>query len=172
MQALTDVTARELMQGRVITLPSNATIAEAVATFEDEHISGAPVVDETGKPVGVLSSFDIAQTRHIRENRLNTERGEEDFSLRNDGYEWAGDPTWDESALSGKEDYSSETLGRETVGDWMTAKVISVPPEANLAEVCRTLSQESIHRVLVIEGGRVAGIISTSDIVRHLASAL
>ena len=39
----------------------------------------------------------------------------------------------------GKEDYSTELLGSEVVGDWMTPRVISVPPEVTLRKVDLTL---------------------------------
>jgi CBS domain-containing protein len=49
----------ELMQRDVKSIRSEASIAEAILTLADAHISGVPVVDGTGRMVGVLSSSDL-----------------------------------------------------------------------------------------------------------------
>ena len=49
----------ELMQSNVRTVPSETSIAEAVVSLADAHISGMPVVDGTGRVVGVLSTSDV-----------------------------------------------------------------------------------------------------------------
>jgi CBS domain-containing protein len=42
---------------------------------------------------------------------------------------------------------------------------VSVPPDASIAQVARTLRQAGIHRVLVAEKDRLLGIISTQDLL-------
>jgi len=49
----------ELMQRDVKSIRSEASVAEAILTLADAHISGVPVVDGTGRMVGVLSSTDL-----------------------------------------------------------------------------------------------------------------
>jgi CBS domain-containing protein len=49
----------ELMQRNVKSIRSEASVAEAILTLADAHISGVPVVDGTGRMVGVLSSSDL-----------------------------------------------------------------------------------------------------------------
>lgn len=51
----------ELMRTDVKTISPEATIAEAVETLADEHISGVPVVDKHGRVLGVLTSTDILE---------------------------------------------------------------------------------------------------------------
>ncbi len=51
----------DLMHRDVKTVPQDATIAEAVTALADAHISGLPVVDRTGKVVGVVSTTDILE---------------------------------------------------------------------------------------------------------------
>jgi len=165
MKTLDEVTARDLMQPRVVTLRDSAPIEEALATFEDERISGAPVVDASDRPVGVLSAFDVAQTRHMQRARITGESGEHDYGF----YEETGED-FDAGAFSGKEDYSPTLLGKETVADWMTPRVISVEPDRGMRDVCRLMTHEGIHRVLVMQDGRLEGIVSTSDIVRAIGA--
>jgi CBS domain-containing protein len=49
----------ELMQRNVKSIRSEASVAEAILTLADAHISGVPVLDGSGKMVGVLSSSDV-----------------------------------------------------------------------------------------------------------------
>ena len=48
------MTVAELMQRNVKTVESQATLAEAIVSLADAHISGMLVVDGAGKVVGVL----------------------------------------------------------------------------------------------------------------------
>jgi len=166
MQTLKHVTARELMRSPVITLPSDASIAEALSLFEDEGISGVPVVDAAGSLVGMLTQHDVARNDHLRRDRLQT------------GREWsfgesAGETLEEqEREIMAREDYSPQMLGRDTVGDWMNPKVVAIPSDASLRQVCDLMCRESIHRVLVVQRTRPIGIITSSDIVRFLADNL
>jgi CBS domain-containing protein len=152
------------MQTKVITLRDTSPIKWALQTFEEEHISGAPVVDAGGNVVGILSGYDIAQTRHLKESHITGEPGEYDYS-----YQMIDDDEFDESAFTGKEDYSPQLLGKDTAADWMNPRVISIGPDASLQEVCRIMATEGIHRVLVMNGTELHGIVSTLDVARYVA---
>jgi CBS domain-containing protein len=49
----------ELMQRDVKSIRSEASVAEAILTLADGHVSGLPVLDGSGKMVGVVSSSDV-----------------------------------------------------------------------------------------------------------------
>ena len=53
------VAVAELMERKVRTVQSEATVAEAIAELADAHISGMPVVDGAGRMIGVLSTNDL-----------------------------------------------------------------------------------------------------------------
>ena len=53
------VAVAELMERKVRTVGSEATVAEAIAELADAHISGMPVVDSAGRMIGVLSTTDL-----------------------------------------------------------------------------------------------------------------
>lgn len=57
---------RDLMQRDLVTVASDATVAEAIEHLVDAHVSGLPVVDAFGRAVGVISARDIltAERRH------------------------------------------------------------------------------------------------------------
>jgi CBS domain-containing protein len=51
--------AADLMSANPVSLRADATIADAVALFAARGLSAAPVVDDSGRPVGVVSNTDI-----------------------------------------------------------------------------------------------------------------
>ncbi len=52
--------AADIMQRKLITIPPNKNVMEAVEILLKNKISGAPVVDSNGKLVGILSELDCA----------------------------------------------------------------------------------------------------------------
>src|SRR6185437_13275189 len=52
-------TAAELMTANPLSVRESATLAEAVRFLADKGFSAAPVIDERGRPIGVLSRADI-----------------------------------------------------------------------------------------------------------------
>ncbi len=48
--------------------------------------------------------------------------------------------------------------------------VVSMSPESTLADVAKTLAAKKIGALLIMDGERLAGILSERDIVRHIAS--
>ena len=167
MTPLTSVRARDLMRSQVVTLSPDASIREAVETLQDDHLGGVPVVDESETVVGFLSLADIARIEHLQGDRVAEERG--DRQLANPVGDAMEEESVDDEEFVGRDDYSPEALGRETVGQWMTRGVVAISPSATLKEVCATMVRESVHRLVVLERGRLQGILSTMDIVRHLA---
>ena len=55
------------------------------------------------------------------------------------------------------------------VSDVMTASVVSVTPDAEIAEVAKLLTKHGIHRVLVIDGETLVGVVSSLDLARLVA---
>jgi CIC family chloride channel protein len=126
----------ELMQRKVKTVGSDATLADAIVSLADGHISGMPVVDGAGKVIGVLSTTDVL-----------TAEAE------------AGDPT------------ARQTLLENTsVQDIMTPRPFTVAPSEDVREAARQMLYAEVHRLFVAEGDKVVGIISTTDIVRAVAT--
>ncbi len=56
----------DVMQRDVVTVRSDASVAEVVAILADAHVSGAPVVNRVGTLVGAISASDllIAEAEH------------------------------------------------------------------------------------------------------------
>lgn len=52
--------------------------------------------------------------------------------------------------------------------DFTTTDVVSVPPDATVAEIARVMGRNRVHRVCVVDGDRLAGSISAFDLVAVL----
>jgi CBS domain-containing protein len=147
------------MRTKVVSIADDATPAEALRQLTQARASGAPVTDPAGRIVGVLSLRDLAD--HL------TEEGPAGLGAP-DYYRAAFEDWSDEDAI----DFDS--VGRApdaaAVRDLMSPEVISVPAEAGLQEVARTMHERGVHRVLEESRHRFVGLISTLDILEALAA--
>jgi CBS domain-containing protein len=57
-----------------------------------------------------------------------------------------------------------------TVGDEMTPHVIALDASATVFQAAKLMLADNIHRVVVLEQGRLVGMVTTFDLVRALAS--
>jgi CBS domain-containing protein len=147
-------TAADLMAPNPVSIAAAASVQEAAAFLADKGFSAAPVIDEAGRPVGVLSQSDIVV--HDREggpyvpgNREYYERADlgPPRIIRTDVVD--GDPT--------------------QARDLMTPVVFSVAPETPAYKVIQDLLAHKVHRLFVVGGdGVLIGTISTVDVLRHL----
>ena len=60
----------------------------------------------------------------------------------------------------------------KTVGQIMTRPAVTVSPDETLQRVCEMMYNRRIHRVVVAEGTRIKGIVTTMDILRAIATNL
>jgi CBS domain-containing protein len=121
---------------------------------------------ENGRLVGMLTLADVGRTEHRKDGLIETGG---DYDLAEPVGEEQTDELDPAEVLTMKDDYSPEILGHPLVGDWMSRGVVSVSPVASLEEVCSVMVQHQIHRVCVTEEGRLVGLVTTFDVVRHVA---
>ena len=141
--------ASEVMSRAVATVAPETSLADAVALMVMRRISGLPVIGEAGTIMGILTEGDL-----LRRVETGTE---------------AKVAAW-RAWLAGPGTAASNYVRTHArkVGEIMTAPVISVGPETDLAEVVALMESRRIKRVPVIEQGRLVGIISRGDLVRAL----
>lgn len=143
-----------IMKRDVFTLPSNATVAEAMKLLVDKHISAAPLVNAEGKAVGFVSDGDIMRYLSKRSTMMmdpvvmimqtvDTDGGNKDFARKLD-----------------------ELMGMQALS--IGAKgIIGVDVHADLPEVCRVLGENHLKKVPVLDEGQVVGVINRSDITHY-----
>ena len=153
------LTARDVMQTDVISVSPETPLLQVHRLFIEEEINGAPVVDETGAVVGVISSLDLV--RAIDEE-YETDAGRTTPIYFRDDLPYSG-PDW----LRAPEDLQ-DRMAQMTAADVMVRDVVTVLPSAPIAEVAHRLRDQHIHRLLVVDGDQLAGIITTFDLVSLL----
>ena len=139
-------------------------VKEALEMLNDLGFRGAPVVDPAGAVVGVVSVADLVEASAASEAGPGADRREY----------YLADPleeSFDEDAddFRGKVDYSPEALPSGTVAEWMTSSVLEISSGATLRHACSLMAEHRVHRLLVVDDGRLVGILTTFDVVRCVA---
>lgn len=146
--------ARDLMTGDILRARADWTVGELTDFFARSSISGAPVVDDGGRLIGVVSLTDVARSSaNSRKQR----------APRSHDYYTLGPAYFAASDLGARR--PAPTL---TVRDIMTPQVFDVPVDATVAEVADVMVKGRIHRVFVTQDDMVIGIISSLDLLRVL----
>jgi CBS domain-containing protein len=149
---LAATTAEDLMGPNPISLRSEAAVDEAIHLFTEKGITAAPVIDEAGRPIGVVSRSDLLIHRHERESRFPA------------APEYFFAPKFDAAAPAG-----NRPTVKATVADVMTPAVFAVAPDTPVARVVSDMVGLHVHRLFVVdEAGVLVGVITTMDVLRHL----
>jgi CBS domain-containing protein len=134
---------RDLMTTDVVTVTPDTTLKDAAALLVERRISGLPVVDASGRVLGVLSEADI----------LVKEGGEK----RREGM-----LAW----LFERDDVLEDKLAATTVGEAMSAPAVTVRSNAPVHKAAARMVEEGINRLRVVDDGTLLGIVTRADLVR------
>lgn len=140
-------TARDLMTTEVVTIPPDMPVEAIARLLAGRGITAVPVVDETGALLGLVTAADLT-------SRLSPAQQAEPSWLR-----WLlADPS--RAAIRYARAHGFDA------GDVMDMDLDTVAPGTSVAEIVATLERKGLRRVLVVEDGRLLGIVSRSDLLR------
>ena len=152
---VSSATASDVMSTDLVTVTPATSLTHFARLCIEDGISGCPVVTIDGRLEGIVSKTNLLA-------RLL--EGPQDGAPH--GLMGLG-----EEGVSGNVNAMSESevelYGQ--VQDIMVPNPVTVLPDAPLLEVARQMAEHRIHRVLVIEGGKVLGIITSLDLIANLA---
>jgi CBS domain-containing protein len=182
---------RDIMTTDLITLDPNLTIREAMELFAAERITGAPVMGGT-KVIGVVSATDLMQfaasmpgvptERDLADDLLEEEaKGGGDDEPRvphsvddprgvyfTELWEDAGATVSERMAVPSGAEWNS--LEEHTVSEAMTpAPIHALTPDTLVTVAADYLRRTEIHRVLIMAGDDLLGVVTTSDITDAVA---
>jgi CBS domain-containing protein len=144
------------MQRNVLTVTPETTLAELADLLVGKRVGGVPVL-ESGAVVGVVSRSDFARVVSL-DRALAGLVAEADTSAEFAPGEVTG-PVGVAPPLEG-----------HVVRDVMVTAPVTVSPETPIKEVADLLVRRHLHRVLVVDGKALCGVISALDIVGLVAS--
>jgi len=143
--------AADIMVKAVITAGPDDQVREVAAKMLERHISGIPVVDGGGRVLGVVSEGDL-----IRRPEIGTDRAKTGWL----------------HLFIGDEERAREFVkshGRK-VREIMTQPAICVAADTPLDEVVRLMEQHRVKRLPVLQGGKLAGLVTRADLLRALVA--
>lgn len=171
---------RDVMQSDVVTVHPEMTVQELARILSDFEISGAPVVDDRGETVGVVSATDILRLSaeeleiHINPEMAQDRWEDEDDDSSDEFDEDEGDlvdyfMAGDAPGLLAHpriRDLPESQLNQFFVQDIMTPATFTVEPDTSVHDLAEFLLRGRIHRALVVEDGALRGIVTTFDVLR------
>ena len=151
-----DWLAEDIMSPNVLCVFADMDLRDLMKLLLDRRITGAPVTTPAGTLRGVVSQSDLL--------RYNISRDDE-LVMESDFYGTA--------RVEGRylpRGFQIEDANTATVSDVMTPVVHKVKPSTPVEEVARMMRRKHVHRVIVEDEGKVAGIISALDVLAVLTS--
>jgi len=141
------------MTRRVATVTPDAPILEAARLMLVHRVSGLPVIDATGRVVGIVSEHDLLRHR--------------------DGGDEKQPAHWLQLMIEHPEKVGElAQFQNRKVSEVMTKNPITVAPATSLGEACRLIEDGGIKRLPVVQDGKLVGVIARADLVRALARAV
>ena len=141
------------MQPNVVTVNENAAIEELTRLLTRKKISGVPVLNDSGRLVGMVSEADLVSL---------------DADIHFPHYiELLGNIIYLESIKKYEERLTKAAA--VLVKDIMTTDVITAQKDTSMSEIATLMTDKQVNRVPVMDGDRLIGIIARADIVRAAA---
>ncbi|MGI8708923.1 MAG: CBS domain-containing protein [Actinomycetota bacterium] len=136
--------ARDVMTAPAVACRDEAFFEEVAEALSDRDISGMPVVDDSGKVVGVISERDLAHALGGPKIRLAVRRHRHGPFMR---------------------DLHAVSLQARRAKDVMTTPPVTVAPDAHLEEIARLMRIHQINRVPVVESEQLIGVVTRGDVL-------
>lgn len=144
--------AHQIMTRKLITVKADTPILEAANLMLQRHISGLPVVDDTGTLIGIVSEGDF-----IRRGEIGTQTPR---------IRWL-----DFIMGSGKSALDFVREHGRKVGEIMTRDgLFTATEDMPLEELVRLMERQNVKRLPVVRGDKLVGIVTRTDLLRAVAS--
>ncbi|MBI5230039.1 MAG: CBS domain-containing protein [Candidatus Magasanikbacteria bacterium] len=139
---------KEIMKTSIVSISKGTPFFEVAKTLLEKRVSGAPVVDEHNKLIGVVSEKDLFKAIYPTYN---------DFYTSPELY----------TDFTRMEQGAIEVKNKK-VEECMSARLITATPETPVLKVGALMVATGIHRVPVVDGEKLVGMISRGDVYRSI----
>ena len=144
--------ANQVMSRPVTTIGPHDTVEKAASLMLESNSSCLPVLDKHGKLIGILTHTDFGFHRKF-------------FPMADHLYTLMG--SW--VTPKTLEDVAKE-VSKKTVSEVMSHPVVTVQEDATISDVAETMVRNKIHRIPVLKGEELEGMITRHDFVKLMAS--
>ncbi|MCA9122516.1 MAG: CBS domain-containing protein [Planctomycetaceae bacterium] len=151
MNRMLSLKVADVMSRSVVEVSTGQSMSEAAAVFAAHGVSSAPVIDEQGCCVGILSATDFLRrdnsgNHHDVESQVLTQRG-----------------------LNGPLETKTSN---DLVSNYMSDGVQSASPDLSLLNAARIMCSGHIHHMPVLDGHELVGVVSTMDVIAAMMNAI
>ena len=153
---ISKLTVNDVMQSEVLSVDADWPLDKLAGFLVDNSISGAPVTDEKGGLVGVVSLTDLVRHSSMTEKDTETTNTHDVYL-----YELERHMSHEELRVFHTQ-YESPIQVREI----MTPMIFKVSEEDSVQDVAATMIKGRIHRVFVTRGSKLTGIVTALDMLQ------
>lgn len=149
---------KDYMNRNVVYFKPEDSVFDAAKVFSQKNISGAPVVDR-GRLIGIISETDIVKFMRLKLPEGETLVQEPHIltllvvNLLKDRIKFKKD---------------LRNMLKINVKDLMSTDVVSITPAESLIDAATKMEKNDIRRLIVVEEGKLVGIISKADLIKAL----
>jgi CBS domain-containing protein len=148
-----ELRVRDIMKAEVITVGEDVTVKELAQLFEKHGVSGAPVVDEQNRVIGMVTEGDLVAL---------------DADLHFPLYIQFLDSLIYLQSMHKFEERLRKAVGAY-VRDVMTRDVFTVTPDSTVRQVATIMSRHKINRVPVVDDqGVLVGIVGRHEVLASI----
>ena len=143
---------KDIMTKELITVSPQTEITIAAKILLEKRINGLPVIDDSGKLVGILCQSDlVAQQKSIPIPSVFT----------------VLDSFIPLTSLK-RIDKEVKKIAALKVEQAMTPKPVTVGPETDIEDVARLMVDKKYHTLPVMEGDKIVGVVGKEDVLKTL----
>lgn len=154
---MTNIFAKDIMTKDTITVKTDMAVKDLADLLAEKNIGGAPVIDDSGRVVGMVSESDLV----VRDARIHYPT----YIHLLDGFIY-----WPSSVAKFNEEFK-KALG-STVGDIMSDEVATAGPDATLEDLATLVVDNDIDRLPIVDAdGKPIGIVTKHDIVTAISKS-
>jgi predicted transcriptional regulator len=146
---LGSLSAGRLMSKDLLIIPRDMSLKTAARMLIEKGVSGAPVVDDSRRCIGVISTTDFMRAIEANHRPFANTEG---FC-----FPWQMEEHVDK-------------LPTAEVGEYMTTDPVLIPDDTRIAEMARQMVDAHIHRLIVVDDNRhPIGIVTSMDLLAAIA---
>jgi CBS domain-containing protein len=148
------VTAKDIMTTEVISVQKDTTVTELAEILWKNKISGAPVLDDDGNVVSVVTESDlIDQNKKVHIPTMVSILDSVIFL-----------------ESSKKTEKEIKKMAGNTVQDICSMDLVYVTEDTGLDEIATIMAEKKVHTLPVLKDAKLVGVIGKSDIIRSMAN--